>query len=92
MSASDTDPVRCSRCRAELVTGTVSGLCPVCLLDNSLGDAEENTRASFRYDLVEEIAHGGMGIVYRAIQHGSEREVAVKMILTDHVDAADLLG
>jgi WD40 repeat protein len=38
-----------------------------------------------RYDLFEEIARGGMGVVYRAIQHGSQRQVAVKMILAEEI-------
>ena len=33
------------------------------------------------YELIEEIARGGMGIVYRAWQERQAREVSVKMIL-----------
>jgi eukaryotic-like serine/threonine-protein kinase len=33
------------------------------------------------YDLLEELHRGGQGIVYRALQHGTKREVAIKMLL-----------
>jgi len=53
------------------------------LLDAALpGELPEDAR-KFQYDLIEEIGRGGMGVVYRAIQHGSHRQVAVKMILAE---------
>lgn len=75
--------MRCTRCDAELVPGALGGLCPACLLDAAFRDEETEADGSFHYDLIEEIGRGGMGVVFRAIQHGSQRQVAVKMILAE---------
>ena len=75
--------MRCATCDAEIEPKTLGGLCPVCLFDAALPKETEEGSGVFRYDLIQEIARGGMGVVYRAVQHGSQRQVAVKMILAE---------
>ena len=41
------------------------------------------------YDLIDEIAHGAMGVVYRARQRNPERTVALKMIKSGELATAD---
>jgi serine/threonine-protein kinase len=75
--------MRCARCDAKIETETLGVLCPVCLLDAALPDDAPEEGIDFHYDLIEEIARGGMGVLYRALQHGSHRQVAVKMLLAE---------
>lgn len=44
------------------------------------------------YRLLEEIARGGMGIIYRALQEGSQRIVALKMILPHQQSAPEMIA
>ena len=82
---------RCPHCGSELPANAPEGLCPRCLLQAGLGNDAPRTANALaiegpgsqigRYELLELIGEGGMGLVYLAEQKEPiHRKVALKIV------------
>ncbi|MHC1764642.1 MAG: WD40 repeat domain-containing serine/threonine protein kinase [Verrucomicrobiia bacterium] len=91
----------CEHCGKTLPARAPGGLCPRCLLaeaaDSPMGPSQQDAGASGLassprfgdFELLDKIAEGGMGVVYRARQLSLNRIVALKMIQPGRVGSPD---
>ena len=85
----------CGICGAPQMADSPEGLCLECLsrmafqVNSPFSSAEAKAQLFGDYELLERIAQGGMGVVYKARQVSLQRIVAVKMIRGDRLVGED---
>ncbi|RYD34092.1 MAG: serine/threonine protein kinase [Verrucomicrobiaceae bacterium] len=87
----------CPACGQPLTTfGGEAGVCVACLWATGLRNPARDLPAEVSgweipgHDLLAELSRGGMGVVYRAMQHQPRRQVALKMLLPVHCQSPAL--
>src|SRR5262245_20502967 len=71
----------CPKCGCHWPASALRDLCPCCVGRFAFNVSQPQTADFGDYLLLEEIARGGMGVIFKAWQISLERLVAVKMIL-----------